>query len=287
MIIGAHESAAGGPHTAVERAEDDDCAALQIFTKNNNRWNQRMWTDEEAKRFRDAYDASDLQGLMSHTSYLINLCSSTESTIEKSRVALADELDRCALLGIPLLVLHPGCHTGRGEEEGLATFVENTRRVYDAGGDQDWSGVKLLFENTAGQGTSLGYDFAHLGYLLDELGEPDRFGVCFDTCHAHAAGYDLTSRDSYEAVWEKFDAGVGLEHLHAFHLNDSKKPLGSQVDRHEQIGDGEIGERAFELLVNDERFDEHPAVVETPPLEDGEPSFAENIRRLRALRTAE
>ena len=141
MIIGAHESAAGGPYTAVERAQDDGCAALQIFTKNNNRWNQRMWTDEEASRFRDADDASGLEGLMSHSSYLINLCSSTESTIEKSRVALADELDRCALLGIPYLVLHPGSHTGRGEQEGLEVFVDNTRRVYEQGGEQDWSSV--------------------------------------------------------------------------------------------------------------------------------------------------
>ena len=286
MIIGAHESAAGGPYTAVERAEDDNCAALQIFTKNNNRWNQRMWTDEEAEKFRITYEASDLRGLMSHSSYLINLCSSTESTIEKSRIALADELDRCALLGIPYLVLHPGSHTGRGEEEGLEVFVENTRRVYDEGGDRDWSAVQLLFENTAGQGTSLGYDFAHLGYLLEQLGAPEDFGVCFDTCHAHAAGYDLTTPNGYEAVWAEFDELVGLEHLKVFHLNDSKKELDSRVDRHEQIGDGEIGPGAFERLVNDDRFADHPAVVETPPLENGEPSFAENIRRLRSMRSA-
>ncbi len=285
MIIGAHESAAGGPYTAVERAEDDDCAALQIFTKNNNRWNQRMWNDEEATTFKEAYAESSLRGLMSHSSYLINLCSSTESTIEKSRVALADELDRCALLDIPYLVLHPGSHTGRGEDEGLEVFIENTRQVYDAGGDYDWSDVTLLFENTAGQGTSLGYRFEHLGRILEGLTDVDgNFGVCYDTCHGHAAGYDLTRRDSYREVWEEFDATVGLDRLQTFHLNDSKNELGSRVDRHDHIGDGDIGTKAFEMLVNDERFADIPAVVETPKLESGETSFAENIRRLRSLR---
>ncbi|MFW5966039.1 MAG: deoxyribonuclease IV [Persicimonas sp.] len=284
MYLGAHESAAGGPHTAVGRALDDGCEALQIFTKNNNRWNQRMWTEEEAEQFRSAYAESGLDGLVSHSAYLINLCSKSDSTVEKSRNALADELTRCALLGVPYLVLHPGSHTGQGEEVGIEMIVENLERVYATEEDGEWEDVTLLFENTAGQGTSIGWRFEHLAELLDRVHAPERFGVCFDTCHAHAAGYDLTDRDAYEAVWEEFDAVVGLENLMVFHLNDSKKPLESRVDRHELIGEGEIGIDTFEFLVNDERFDGLPAVVETPPLENGEPSFAKMVARLKGLR---
>ena len=283
MLIGAHESASGGPYRAVERAVEDDCEALQLFTKNNNRWSQRMWTDEEAEQFRETYETSGLRGLMAHSAYLINPCSQSESTIEKSREALADELVRCQLLGIPYLVLHPGSHTGRGEPEGISVFAENVNRVYAERGDE-WPDVTLLLENTAGQGTALGYDFAHLRDILAELETPERFGVCFDTCHAHAAGYDLTARDAYEAVWEEFDEIVGLSKLRALHLNDSKREFDSRVDRHELIGEGDIGLEAFEWLVNDERFESVPAVVETPPLENGDESFAKMVERLKGLR---
>lgn len=283
MYIGAHESAAGGPYKAVDRALEDECASLQLFTKNNNRWNQRMWTDEEAEKFRQRFEESGIQGLMSHTSYLINLCSKTESTVEKSVEALADELTRCAKLGIPYLVLHPGSHTGQGEKKGLELIVENTQRVFDREQNGEWSDVTLLFENMAGQGTSLGYKFEHLAHILEQLDSPSRTGVCFDTCHAHAAGYDLTMRTSYEEVWETFDEIIGLEWLKTFHLNGSQKPLGSRVDRHDHIGEGHIGEDAFRFLVNDERFAEHPAVVETPSLENGDRSFYKNIEKLRSL----
>lgn len=283
MKIGAHESAAGGPYRAVERAVEDDCEALQLFTKNNNRWSQRMWTDEEAEEFRTAYESSKLEGLMAHSAYLINLCSSTESTIEKSRVALADELTRCQMLGVPGLVLHPGSHTGRGEMEGIELIAENIDRVYEEHGDP-WPDVTLLLENTAGQGTMLGYEFAHLRDILGAVENPDRLGICFDTCHAHAAGYDLTKREGYEAVWEEFDEVVGLATLKALHLNDSKRELDSRVDRHELIGEGEIGLDTFEFLVNDERFADIPAVVETPPLENGDESFAKMVARLKGLR---
>lgn len=283
MLIGAHESASGGPYRAVERAVEDDCESLQLFTKNNNRWSQRMWTDEEAETFRETYASSPLQGLMAHSAYLINLCSSTESTIEKSREALADELTRCQKLEVPYLVLHPGSHTGRGEEEGLALVAENIDRVYAEHGDP-WPDVTLLLENTAGQGTTLGYDFEHLGAILGELDEPERFGVCVDTCHAFAAGYDLRRRDGYDAMWEEFDESVGFEKLKALHLNDSKRELDSRVDRHDLIGEGEIGIDAFEFAVNDDRLAGLPAVVETPPLENGETSFAKMVDRLKGLR---
>lgn len=283
MKIGAHESAAGGPYRAVERAVEDDCESLQLFTKNNNRWDQRMWTDEEAEQFRETYASSDLDGLMAHSAYLINLCSSTESTIEKSRDALADELDRCQLLGIPYLVLHPGSHTGRGEAEGLELVADNIERVYDEHGDP-WPDVTLLLENTAGQGTTLGYEFAHLAEILEQLDEPERFGVCFDTCHAHAAGYDLSTEEGYEETWREFDETVGLDGLEGLHLNDSKNDQGSRVDRHELIGEGTIGIDAFDRVVNDDRLRGLPAVVETPPLENGDESFAKMVARLKDLR---
>jgi deoxyribonuclease-4 len=285
MLIGAHESAAGGPYRAVERADEDDCESLQLFTKNNNRWDQRMWNDEEAEQFRQTFDDSDMRGLMAHSSYLINPCSSTESTIEKSREALADELDRCQLLGVPYLVLHPGKHTGRGEPEGLELFNEQVNQVYRDADDGRWSDVTLLYENTAGQGTALGYCFEHLRDILAGMDDPEQFGICFDTCHAHASGYDLTTEEGYRNTWEAFDDAVGLDHLKALHLNDSKKEFDSRVDRHELIGEGHIGIGAFERLVNDDRFDELPAVVETPPLENGDESFGKMVERLKGLRT--
>ena len=187
MHIGAHESAAGGPYRAVERAEDDDCESLQLFTKNNNRWEQRMWNEEEATEFRESYEESALDGLMAHSSYLINPCSSTESTVEKSRVALADELDRCQLLGIPYLVLHPGKHTGRGESEGLEVFNEQVNRVYREADEDRWSDVTLLYENTAGQGTALGYSFEHLRDILGGMDDPERDAVNTAAPRVHPA----------------------------------------------------------------------------------------------------
>lgn len=285
MYLGAHESAAGGPETAVERALNDECEALQIFVKNQRQWSQRMWTGEEAKTFREAYADSGLNGLVAHAAYLINLCSKSDSTVEKSIDALEDELTRCALLGVPYLVMHPGSHTGQGVETGIELICENLERVYAREEDDEWSDVTLLFENTAGQGTSIGWQFEHLAALFEKVHAPERFGVCYDTCHGHAGGYDLTTEDSYARVWDEFDALIGLERIKAFHLNDSRHELGSRKDRHEHIGEGEIGPDAFARLVNDERFDDIPALLETPDLENGERGYAENLERLRSLRS--
>jgi deoxyribonuclease-4 len=282
MYIGAHESASGGPYKAVGRALEDGCESLQIFTKNNNRWNQRMWTDKEAGAFREAYAESGLQGVVSHGAYLINLCSETEKTRQKSYDALADELERCQLLGIPYLVIHPGSPGDSGDEWGIAEVGRAVNALYAERGD-GWRDVTLLFENTAGQGSTLAWRIEHLRDIIGELDAPERFGVCFDTCHAHAAGYDLRERDGYDAFWQEFDAIVGLDKLKCFHLNDSKKPLGSRVDRHDDIGAGDLGSSVFEFLVNDSRFAEHIAVVETPAADDGPPHKA-NIDRLKDLR---
>jgi deoxyribonuclease-4 len=280
--IGAHESASGGLHRAVERAIADNCESVQVFVKNNNRWKQRDWREDEIETFRKAYDESGLEGLVAHTSYLINLCSDKDATIEKSIDALEDELDRCAKLGVPYLVMHPGSHVGQGEEEGIKLIAENLEAVYAREKNDAWKDVTLLFENTAGQGTNLGHSLDHLVALFDAVHDPSRFGICFDTCHAHAAGYDLTTEDLYEDFWREFDALIGVDRVKAFHLNDSKKPLGSRKDRHENIGDGEIGKSVFEFLVNDARFADVPATLETPM--DKENGYADEIALLKNMR---
>ena len=205
-----------------------------------------------------------------------------DATIEKSIDALEDELDRCAQLGVPFLVMHPGSHVGQGEEEGIKLIAENLEAVYAREKNDAWKDVTLLFENTAGQGTNLGHSLDHLAALFEAVHDPSRFGVCFDTCHAHAAGYDLTTKDQYEDFWREFDALIGVERVKAFHLNDSKKPLGSRKDRHENIGDGEIGRSVFEYLVNDPRFAGVPATLETPM--DEENGYADEIALLKEMR---
>lgn len=282
MLIGAHESVSGGLFKAVGRAEDDGCESVQVFVKNNNRWSQRQWRQDEIDKFINTYHASSLQGVMAHTGYLINLCSAKQETIEKSINALADELNRCAQLGIPLLVMHPGSHVGQGEEKGLELIAENLKRVYELEPGGDWADVTLLFENTAGQGTNLGYTMEHLQALFELVEAPERFGVCFDTCHAHASGYDLTTRDKYEAYWQSFDEKIGLERVKGFHLNDSKFDLGSKKDRHEHIGEGYIGTSVFEFLVNDARFANVVASVETPA--DDEGTYQKDVSLLKGLR---
>lgn len=283
MWLGAHESVAQSLHLAVSRGLEDGCEAIQIFVKNQRTWTQRPHTDAEIGAFRDAYASSGLKGLMAHGSYLINLCSTNPQTMAKSVEALRDELTRCAQLGVPHLVLHPGSHMGAGEDAGLAMILANLATVYEAEQGHAWAGVTLLFENTAGQGTNLGWSLDHLEALIKQAPEPERVGVCIDTCHAHAAGYDLTTDASYASFWSQFDAQVGLSKLGAFHLNDSKQGLGSRVDRHEHIGEGTIGLSAFARLVNDARFARVPAALETPPLSKDEMSYKKNLATLRGL----
>lgn len=283
MYLGAHESAAGGPYRAVARAVDDICESLQLFVKNNNRWSQRPWRDDEAEKFRSRYAQSDLHHVIAHAAYLLNPCSPRDDVRQKTRDALADELRRCQQLGVSALVMHPGSSVDdRTDADAISQVAAEVNAVYAEHGD-DWPDVTLLFENTAGQGTNLGWRHEHLRDIFALLNAPDRFGICFDTCHAHAAGYDLTDAENYQAHWAEFDTIVGLDLLGAFHLNDSQRELGSRVDRHEHIGDGEIGYETFRLLVNDDRFEMLPAVVETPKFE-GADGYAQELVRLKELR---
>jgi deoxyribonuclease-4 len=223
--------------------------------------------------------ASPVQAVVAHDSYLINLCAVDAEILAKSMAAFTDELLRCQALGIPHLVTHPGAHCGAGEAAALIAFSDSLKQIYDEHPDLT---VMTLLETTAGQGTTLGHRFEHLAELLQRLDLPEQAGVCFDTCHVFAAGYDLTTDEGYDAVLAEFDAVVGLNRLQVLHLNDSKPALGSRVDRHEQIGEGQIGDLAFRRIVTDERLAGRPMIIETPGTED----HGRNLERLRQLRLA-
>lgn len=280
MRIGAHESIAGGIEKAVARAVADGCESLQVFNKSSSQWKAKDLSAEEVALFRRGIDEAGLP-VISHASYLVNLASPEKALLRRSIAAFAEELDRCDLLGIPYLVVHPGSHKGTGEEAGLARVAAALDSLYDA---RPGLATDVLLENTAGMGTCVGNTFEQLASIRAAMKHGRRVGICFDTCHAFAAGYDMRTRAGYDETWARFDRVVGLRHLKAFHLNDSKKELRCRVDRHEWIGDGFIGKEHFRFLMNDPRFESLPGVLETPPLESGEMSFRLNLRRLRKLR---
>lgn len=257
--LGAHMSIAGGLDRAFARGEAVGCTALQIFTKNASQWRGKPIDDAAVRAFRVAWQESVIGPVIAHDSYLINLAAPDAELWEKSKAAFRDELQRCARLGIPWLVMHPGSHRGQGEGAGLLRVVAALREILADSPVE----VGVLLENTAAQGSYLGGRFEHLAEILARVPE-GRLGVCFDTCHAFAAGYDLAGAEGYERVMEEFDRRVGLENLRAFHLNDCQKGLGSRVDRHEQIGRGSIGRASFAALMRDARFTAIPKILETP-----------------------
>ncbi|HEY5776318.1 MAG TPA: deoxyribonuclease IV [Xanthomonadales bacterium] len=276
-LLGAHVSVAGGLDNAFARGLESHCTALQIFTKNANRWQGKPISNDDAIAFQQAWQKSGIGPVIAHNAYLINLASPKQDVWEKSKAALRDELLRCAQLGITGLVMHPGAHLGTGMETGVERIREAFREILPETPPE----VRLLLENTAGQGTYLGGDFAHLAALLEGFDE-NRFGVCFDTCHAHTAGYDLSTSESYSEVMAEFDRLVGLEQIKAFHLNDCLKPCGSHVDRHTHIGQGTIGRTGFACLMQDQRFSAIPMLLETPKGDDGEMDRV-NLALLREL----
>jgi len=256
-------SIAGGAHLAISRGEEAGCTAIQVFTKNASRWRGKPLGIDDAEAFRSAWSGSAIGPVIAHDSYLINLAAPEEDKWARSKAAFLDEMRRCALLGIPRLVMHPGAHMGAGEEAGLERLCRAFEDIFRDAPDT----VTVLLENTAGQGTYLGNRFEHLAEVMEKVPQ-GRFGVCLDTCHAFAAGYDLSSAGGYAAVMEEFDRHIGTAHLLAFHLNDSKKGLGCRVDRHEHIGQGAIGEAGFAALMRDERFQRIPKILETPKGKD-------------------
>jgi deoxyribonuclease-4 len=260
-LIGAHLSIAGGLHKAIESALALGCETVQLFTKNSNQWKGKPLTAEEVQTFRTAARAAKLKYLTAHDSYLINLAAPSEALYRKSIEAFREEVERAETLGLSYLVMHPGAHTGSGEEAGLARVAAALDEVHAACAGYK---VKVLLETTAGQGSALGFRFEHLARLLGLVKQPSRLGVCFDTCHVFAAGYPLGQDDEYDATMDEFDRVVGLKRIKVFHLNDSVKGLGSRVDRHAGIGLGQIGETAFRRLLNDPRFQKLPMILETP-----------------------
>jgi len=260
-ILGAHTSIAGGYDRAVQRARDAGCDCLQLFTKNNNQWRAVPITPEQAERFRKALRECGVSHPLAHDSYLINLASPDEGLWQKSIKAFVHELQRAEMLGIPYLVTHPGSYTSSSPRAGIRRIVQALNQVHKA-----TRGItaQCLLETTAGQGTSLGWRFEHVGMILDEVKEPQRLGVCFDTCHAFAAGYPLAGCEQYEETMASLDAAVGLSRVKAFHLNDSACEFGSRVDRHAHIGRGKMGLEPFRLLLADERLQAIPMYLETP-----------------------
>ncbi|MFO0841498.1 MAG: deoxyribonuclease IV [Gemmataceae bacterium] len=280
-LFGAHFSIAGGYHQALLEARRRGCDTAQLFTKTPSQWSAKPIDEEQARLFRRTLRETRLRLPMAHDSYLINLASPDEALYRRSLEAFVDELDRAEALGLSYLVTHPGARLDDTEEAGLARVAA---ALDEAHARRPGHKVRVLLETTAGQGTSLGHRFEHLGRLLGLVAEPKRLGVCFDTCHVFAAGYDLSTALGYEATMGHFDDVVGLKRIRAFHVNDSAKPLGSRVDRHAHIGRGKLGVEAFRLLVNDPRFAGVPMVLETPK-EDGDNNDMDdvNLAQLRGL----
>jgi len=277
MNFGAHMSIAGGLHKAFAQGEKAGCDALQIFSKNQQQWRAKPLTEDEIAQFAAERQRHADWPLVVHDSYLINLASPKDDLWEKSIAAFGEELERCAALGIPYLVTHPGAHTGSGEAAGLQREADALNRLLGAGVGKD---VLVLLETTAGQGSCLGYRFEHLAQLIELVERQERLAVCVDTCHLLAAGYDIRTSETYAATFAEFDRVVGADRIKVIHVNDSQKDLGSRVDRHTHIGEGCIGLEGFRALVNDPRFKQLPMIIETPKGED----LAEDIANLATLR---
>lgn len=275
-LLGAHMSIAGGVANALYRGSSIGCDAIQMFTRNANRWVAKDLEPEDIVAFDQARRETRIEEIVAHSSYLINLASPDDTLHARSVEALITELGRCAQLGIRKYVLHPGSSVGSAEQEGLQRVAASLREGLAATDDA----VTVLLETTAGQGSVLGRSFEQLAWLLEHTEPATRLGVCFDTAHALASGYDFRSRDTYEEMWHRFETLIGRELLGCIHVNDSKANLGSNVDRHIHIGEGYVGLEAFRLLVNDTRLHHAPMLLETPKSKD----MAEDIRNLGTLR---
>ena len=275
--LGAHVSAAGGVENAPIRAHEIGATGFALFTKNQRQWKAKPLTEENIEKFKEncqKYDFS-MDAVIPHDSYLINLGHPEKAKLEKSRNAFVVEMQRCEKLGIKLLNFHPGSHLNKiSEKECLKRNAESINIALD-----ETEYVKAAIENTAGQGTNMGYRFEHLAEIIDQVDQKDRVGVCIDTAHAFAGGYDISTEEGFYDTFEQFGEIVGFEKLLGMHLNDSKKELGSQVDRHESLGDGLIGWTPFELIMKDDRFNEIPLILETPNPD----RWPQEIKQLKGL----
>jgi len=283
--FGSHLSVAGGLENAIGEALRLQCDCVQIFVKNQRRWRAAKLSDDAVMRFKDAVRAAPSLGvhpIVAHASYLLNLASPDSETRTRSIEAMIDEVERCEALGVSSLVFHPGAHRTGTLEEGIAHVATSLDEVHQA-----CPGFRttILLESTAGQGSAIGWQFSQLAAILDRVSEPDRLGVCLDTCHLFAAGYDIRTAGAYATTMDELHRTVGSDRVKCIHVNDSKRELASRVDRHEHIGKGRIGKPAFAHLINDPRFFGVPMILETPKGKDGRGVDFDktNLRRLRAM----
>jgi len=276
-LLGGHVSISGGVDRAPERARSVTCDCMQIFSKNQMQWKAKPLDLEEAERFKDNVKEFKIAETVIHDSYLINLASPKKALLKQSRETFLDEMVRAKHLGVRYLIFHPGAHMGSGEQAGLRRIAESMNWARSEFGSGD---VQLVLETTAGAGSVLGQSFEQLRKIIGWLDDQKNVGVCFDTCHAYAAGYDIRSKKGYEKVWEHFDDVLGLDQLKVMHVNDSKMPMGSHKDRHEHIGKGLIGLDGFRNFMNDRRWEKIPLVLETP---QAEKQYKQDLRVLRSL----
>ena len=279
MLIGAHESIAGGFEKSITRALEDGCEAFQIFTGPPGRWTIPRVEVSAAQTFKRDLAANGALPVIAHGIYLINPAGPDPDVWVRSLMALKEEYDRCRVLGIDRLVIHPGSHRGTSVKDGLQRAAEMVRAVLE----ENAQGPDILLENTAGSGSSIGSSFIHLASIREMTGHAERVRFCFDTAHAFAAGYDLRDRKKVQEALSRIDSEAGLENIRAVHLNDSQKTLGSKVDRHERIGKGFIGEKGFRAIVREETFKDIPGILETQPLPDSDGRYLSQIRLLNKL----
>lgn len=279
LAFGSHMSASGGVDKALARGEAIPIESLQIFSKNERQWIAKPLDPDAVTRFHAEVERTGIAKLVVHDSYLINLASPKPDILEKSIPAFTDELQRCDILGVPCLVTHPGAHTGSGVEAGIARFAQSLNEIFATMPDNR---TMTLLETTAGQGTTLGRTFEEIAAIIDLVEDKARVGVCLDTCHIFAAGYDYRTPEQYAETMTRFDETIGIDRLKVIHLNDSKNPLGSNKDRHDHIGDGEIGLEGFRQFVNDPRLAGLPGILETEKDDAGDHD-RRNIATLRNL----
>ncbi len=279
MLFGAHMSTSGGPGKAIERGRSIACDAIQIFVKNNMQWFGKPCPAPDLALFHQAWSMTPKWPIFGHTGYLINLGAQPSPNRDNSLQSLIQEIEFATALKLPFLVLHPGAHLGKGEAEGIKQAIKGLDEVFAA---TKSSRVRIALENTAGQGSCLGNKLSHLGAIFDGVKNPKRLGVCLDTAHFFAAGYDIRTKKGWNQAIGEIDSLIGVEQILGFHLNDSKTDLGSRVDRHEHIGKGKIGLEGFRNIVRDRRFKNHPACLETPKSEDLHEDKA-NLKVLRKL----
>ena len=277
LMLGAHMSIAGGVSQALDRAASIGSNAVQVFTKNNRQWKGPAINEEDVARWKEEMPALDIDYAVSHASYLINLASPKDDLWERSLNAHKDELQRAHAYGIPHVVLHPGAHTGSGEEAAIERIAAALNRIHAETPDCD--DTRTLLEVMAGQGSTLGYRFAQLAAMIERVQDPERVGVCLDTCHAFAAGYDLRAEEGYETMMADLEAELGVKTVGCLHFNDSKGDFNSRKDRHTHIGEGAIGLEGFRLIINDPRWDGTAMLLETPKDDD----LADDVRNLAAL----